>query len=70
MARLPWAEIGLVYCAVIWGSTFYLVKGAVESIDPFSLVAFRFLLSAACLIPAFLAKRNKASGLKEAAFFP
>lgn len=40
------AELGLIYCAVIWGSTFFLVKAAVTQIDPVALVAYRFLFSA------------------------
>lgn len=36
----------LVYCAVIWGSTFIVAKEAIKSIDPMALVAWRFMLSA------------------------
>lgn len=39
------AEAGLVYCAVIWGSTFIVVKAAVAQIDPVALVAWRFVIS-------------------------
>lgn len=45
------AELGLLYCAVIWGATFYLVKDAIAGIDPLALVAQRFFIAAACLLP-------------------
>lgn len=45
-AQTRLAELGLVYCAVIWGSTFIMVKAGVLQIDPVALVAYRFLLSA------------------------
>jgi len=40
------AQAGLLYSAAIWGSTFFLVKDALNSIAPFSLLAIRFLLAA------------------------
>jgi drug/metabolite transporter (DMT)-like permease len=40
------AEAGLFYAAAIWGSTFFIVKGALTDIDPVTLVAYRFLLAA------------------------
>ncbi len=44
--RSPWAEIALVYCAAVWGSTFFIVKDSLANIDPYALVAWRFLLAA------------------------
>jgi drug/metabolite transporter (DMT)-like permease len=40
------AEFGLFYAAAIWGSTFFIVKAALDNIDPVTLVAYRFLLAA------------------------
>jgi drug/metabolite transporter (DMT)-like permease len=40
------AELGLLYSAAIWGSTFIVVKQSLNDIDPVALVAFRFLLAA------------------------
>jgi len=39
------ARIGLLYAAAIWGSTFVIVKDALEFIDPLTLLAYRFLIS-------------------------
>lgn len=65
MKRL--AEAGLVYCALVWGSTFYLVKDALSGVDPVALVAWRFLLSAALLLPLVWTRRKKPQLLKESA---
>lgn len=43
------SEAGLIYAAAIWGSTFIVVKDALAYVDPLVLVAYRFLLAAACL---------------------
>lgn len=57
--RSPWAEIALVYCAAVWGSTFFIVKGSLDSIDPYALVAWRFLLAAALMaVPLLLRRAN------------
>lgn len=40
------ADIGLVYSAAIWGSTFFVVKRVLDQIEPLALIAFRFLLAA------------------------
>jgi drug/metabolite transporter (DMT)-like permease len=61
------AEAGLVYCAVVWGSTFYLVKDALSGVDASALVAWRFLLSAALLAPLAWRRRRKVQHLAESA---
>jgi drug/metabolite transporter (DMT)-like permease len=43
------SELGLIYAAAIWGSTFIIVKDALSSIDPMVLVGYRFLLAAFAL---------------------
>lgn len=40
------SDLGLLYAAVVWGSTFFLVKNSLGSIDPVILVGYRFLLAA------------------------
>jgi len=40
------SEFGLFYSAVIWGSTFFVVKDALQNVDPMILVGYRFLLAA------------------------
>lgn len=39
-------EIGLIYSAFIWGSTFFVVKNSLDNIDANLLVSYRFLLAA------------------------
>lgn len=52
------ADIGLVYCAAVWGSTFFVVKGALNSVDPVTLVGLRFLIAALLMLP-FTARHAK-----------
>ncbi len=61
-----WADLGLVYCAAVWGATFYLVKDALASVDPVAMVAHRFLLSALLLAPWALVRPSRGRYLKEA----
>ncbi|MBI4348235.1 MAG: DMT family transporter [Elusimicrobia bacterium] len=51
MTSTMW-QFGLVYCAAVWGATFYMVKDALAGVDAVALVGYRFLLSAALLVPA------------------
>ena len=39
------SDIGLLYAAAIWGSTFFIVKGSLEYIDPVILVGYRFIIA-------------------------
>jgi len=43
------ANIGLFYSAAVWGATFYIVKQALDEIDPVLLVGYRFTLAALIL---------------------
>ncbi len=43
------ADLGLLYAAAIWGSTFFIVKESLKHIDPVMLVGYRFLLAAIIL---------------------
>ncbi len=52
--------LGLVYCAAIWGATFFMVKDALASVDPVAMVAHRFLIAALLLLPWALRRRLKA----------
>lgn len=61
-----WAELGLVYCAAVWGATFYMVKDALSGVDPVAMVAHRFLLSALLLAPWALVRPSRGRHLKEA----
>lgn len=52
------ATAGLLYVAVIWGSTFIVVKDSLQFVDPVILVAYRFLL-AALMMAGFLIYRRR-----------
>ncbi|MBI5240606.1 MAG: DMT family transporter [Elusimicrobia bacterium] len=51
---------GLVYCAAVWGATFFMVKDALADVDPVAMVAHRFLIAALCLLPWALRRRLQA----------
>jgi drug/metabolite transporter (DMT)-like permease len=59
------SDLGLFYCAAIWGSTFIVTKGALSAVDPVVMVAIRFLISAALLLPWVLKRRNKGAHMRE-----
>ncbi|TET67174.1 MAG: DMT family transporter [Candidatus Zixiibacteriota bacterium] len=52
------ANLGLFYSAAVWGSTFFIVKRSLASIDPVILVGYRFTL-AALVLGGFLILRKK-----------
>lgn len=60
------ADLGLFYSAAIWGSTFIIVKSALNGIDPVMLVAYRFLI-AGIIMAIFLVftKRNILKNFKQ-----
>ena len=62
-----WSELGLFYCAAVWGATFFMVKDALAGVDPVALVAHRFLLSAFLLAPWALTRPSRFKLLKESA---
>jgi drug/metabolite transporter (DMT)-like permease len=59
------SELGLVYCAAVWGATFFMVKNALSGVDPVAMVAIRFFLSAVLLAPWALARPARFKHLKE-----
>lgn len=59
------SELGLVYCAAVWGATFFMVKDALAGVDPVAMVAHRFLLSALLLAPWALTRPARFKHLKE-----
>lgn len=61
------ADAGLFYCAAVWGATFYMVKDALAAVHPVTLVAYRFLLSAALMLPWVFARPRIGALLKEGA---
>jgi len=60
------ADIGLLYSAAIWGSTFFVVKGALNDIDPVILVGYRFLIAGFILLPFLIySKRSFFADFKQ-----
>ena len=59
------SELGLVYCAAVWGATFFMVKDALAGVDPVAMVAHRFFLSALLLAPWALTRPGRFKHLKE-----
>lgn len=58
-------DLGLLYCSLIWGATFFLVKDTLAQVDPVSLVAYRFLISAAVMLPWVVTRPRPGRLLKE-----
>ena len=52
------ADLGLFYAAAIWGSTFFIVKSALEHVDPVTMVAYRFLIAGILLAIILLIKKK------------
>lgn len=65
MTRERKLELGLVYCSLVWGATFPLVKDVVGTVSPAALVGWRFALSALCLVPWVIRRPRPAAHLKE-----
>lgn len=63
------ADAGLFYAALIWGSTFFIVKQALGDIDPVIMVAYRFLLAGTILLGFVLSTRRPIlRGLRQGVF--
>jgi len=62
-----WMDIGLLYCAAIWGSTFIVVKDALAGVHPVAMVAIRFGMAALLLLPWVLRRPRFSAHLKEGA---
>jgi len=52
-------DLMLVAITVVWGSTFVIVKGAVEQMPPFAFMALRFTLAALVMSPVLIARRRR-----------
>ena len=61
------ADLGLAFCAAVWGATFFLVKDALSGVDPAAMVALRFILAALLLSPWALSRSSPGRHLKESA---
>jgi drug/metabolite transporter (DMT)-like permease len=52
------ADLALVSITVAWGSSFVVIRDTVREVDPFGLVAYRFLLATAVMALALAALRR------------
>jgi len=57
-AKSVLADVGLFYAAAIWGATFFMVKGALDDVDPVVLVGYRFILAGVILLAYLLIKKQ------------
>ena len=53
------AEIYLLIIVIIWGSTFALIKGVIDTIPPYTYLAYRFLLASLILVVIFWKRLKK-----------
>lgn len=68
-SKILLADAGLFYAAAIWGSTFIIVKDALNDVDPVTMVAYRFLLAGAVMLIFLLVTgRPIVKGIGRAAF--
>lgn len=58
-------DLGLFYCAAIWGSTFIVTKSALDNVHPITMVGIRFLISALLLLPWALRRPSFTRHMKE-----
>ncbi|MDD3766906.1 MAG: DMT family transporter [Eubacteriales bacterium] len=59
-----WAKLALFTATLIWGSSFFVMKSTIQSIDTYFVISIRFL-TAAALLSFIFAKRLKNSFSKE-----
>jgi drug/metabolite transporter (DMT)-like permease len=55
------ADLALGCVALIWGSTFVLVQNALDTVDPITFVAYRFIMASALLIALFFRRARALS---------
>ncbi len=66
MSRQLQADLALLLVALIWGSTFVMVKDAVTFVGPFTFIAVRFSMTALAMVLLFW-RRLRAFGRRELA---
>ncbi|MDR3543496.1 MAG: DMT family transporter [Desulfosporosinus sp.] len=49
--RSQWADFSLLLVTLVWGSTFVVVKWAIQDLPPFPFLAIRFFLAFISLLP-------------------
>lgn len=67
LSKRHWADLSLLLVTFVWGSTFVIVKWAIEDLPPFPFLAVRFGLAFVSLLPFLWFQKdhfNKASFLQ------
>ena len=59
--KVLFADISLLFVAIVWGSGFVVTKNALDLITPYYLLAFRFIIASLLLGIIFFKKIKKAS---------
>lgn len=52
------ADLLLVFISLIWGSTFIVIKGTLEKVDPVAFLSLRFLLASFIMLPIVYYRRR------------
>lgn len=60
-SKSPLPELALATVCLLWGSTFVLVKNALQDVSPALFLAIRFSIAAALLLAIYLARRKSDS---------
>jgi drug/metabolite transporter (DMT)-like permease len=58
VSRRAWAEAALLFNTILWGTTFVLVKQALNDVSPLLFLAMRFSLATAALVPLFVVRAH------------
>jgi len=52
------ADAGLFYAAAVWGATFFIIKSALDGVDPVVMVGYRFLLAGLLLLAVLIYQKK------------
>lgn len=61
LSKSRWADFTLLLVTLVWGSTFVIVKRAIEDLPPFPFLAIRFGLAFISLLPFLWVERQHIS---------
>lgn len=61
LSRSQWADFSLLMVTLVWGSTFVIVKLAIEDLPPLPFLAIRFALAFVSLLPFLYFQRTHIS---------
>ena len=54
---------GLIFVAVVWGTTFPIIKNTLYFIDPISFLLFRFVIASLVMLPFIIKRINRRDAL-------